>query len=181
MALTSDSHNFYQRTIPFISFFAKSYKMENKGLKAEILNVCKQIQKQTIDRLSSTVEDSQKSANEYGCPRDRYDAFRAQLLRQRDMFAQQLQKAVEQLDTLNRISPEKKLDKVEFGAVVTTNKNKLFISIGLGKIVIPFSNHEKVEYYSVSPIVPIYKAMEGKRVGDGFVFNGQKYIIENIF
>ncbi len=156
--------------------------MEKAGLKAQILNICKQVQQETIDHLSLTVEESQKSANEYGCPRDRYDAFRAQLLRQRDMFAQQAQKAVEQQDTLNRISPEEKLDKVEFGAVVKTNKNKLFISIGLGKIKVPISEQGKAEeYYAVSPVVPIYKAMEGKRVGEGFVFNGQEFVIEDIF
>ena len=156
--------------------------MDKRELKTQILNICKQIQQETIDHLSLTVEDAQNSANEYGCPRDRYDAYRAQLLRQRDMFAQQLQKAREQLDVLNQISPENLLEKVEFGAVVQTDKNRIFVSIGLGKIKIPIKNSTTdEEYYAVSPVVPIYKAMEGKRAGEGFVFNGLNFTIREVF
>ena len=156
--------------------------MDKMELKAQILNVCKQIQQETIDHLSLTVDDAQKSANDYGCPRDRYDAYRAQLLRQRDMFAQQLQKAREQMDVLDRISSDILLKQVEFGAVVQTDKNKIFVSIGLGKIKVPESNTATVEeYYAISPVVPIYKAMEGKRVGDTFAFNSQEFTVLEVF
>jgi transcription elongation GreA/GreB family factor len=156
--------------------------MDKTSLKAQIIKVCKEIQQETIKHLSATVEDAQKSANEYGCPRDRYDAYRAQLLRQRDMFAQQLQKAQEQLDVLNRIPSEEVFEKVEFGAAVITDKNKLFISIGLGKVKISKSGSKTTEeYYAISPQVPIYKAMDGKRAGDTFNFNGQVFTIQGIF
>ncbi|NOX48579.1 MAG: hypothetical protein GXO89_16550 [Chlorobi bacterium] len=156
--------------------------MDKPGIRAQLLKICKEIQLKTIGHLGATMEDAQKSANEYGCPRDRYDAYRAQLLRQRDMFAQQLQKAQGQLDILNRIPAGKIFEKVGFGAVVQSDKNNLFISIGLGKIKLTDTESSTTEeYYAISPQVPIYKEMEGKRAGDTFRFNGRVFTIREVF
>jgi hypothetical protein len=151
-------------------------KMNKTELKEKILNTCKLHLLQTIDNLKSAMEEAQKAANEYGPPKDRYDSFRTQLLRKRDMFAQQLTKANEQMDILNRIDPEKVLDKVEFGSVVITDKQKMFISIGLGKLHI-----DDLEFYAISPFVPIFNAMRDKKKGEEFVFNSNKFIIKDIY
>ena len=143
--------------------------------KSDLLEACKNMQLETIDHLRSAMEEAQNAANEYGPPKDRYDSFRTQLLRKRDMYATQLNKANEQLDTLNKISPVKKYDRVEFGSLVLTDSQKLFVSIGLGKVEI-----EKDTIYAISPAVPIFKVMEGKREGDQYEFNNRKYTIRKI-
>ncbi len=143
--------------------------------KEKIINVCRSMQLETINNLNSEMEEGQKAANEYGLPKDRYDSFRAQLLRKRDMFAQQLAKATEQLDVLMRIDSKKEYEKAEFGAVIMTNKQNLFISIGLGKVQV-----DESVYYAISPAVPIYKVMEGKKVGEEFSFNNITYKILEI-
>lgn len=145
-------------------------------MKKKLLSACADLQLASINSLKSTVDESQKSANEYGAPKDRYDSFRTQLLRKRDMFAQQLAKANEQLDILMRIDPEKEYSIVEFGAVIITNKQNLFISIGLGKLQV-----DDGVFYAISPAVPIYKAMEGKKAGEEFAFNNITYKIEKIY
>jgi hypothetical protein len=145
-------------------------------IKQKILEACLLLQHETIKNLKFEVEEGQKAANEYGLPKDRYDSFRTQLLRKRDMFAQQLAKANEQLELLMRINPDKNYAMVEFGAVIITNRQNLFISIGLGKIQV-----EGNVFYAISPAVPIYKAMEGKKVGEEFTFNNITYNIENIY
>lgn len=150
--------------------------MDKLELKKHILDKLIELQIDIIKNLKVEMADAQKSANEYGPPKDRYDAFRSQLLRKRDMYGQRLQKAGELLDVLNRIPSDKLIDKVEFGAIVITNKNKIVVSIGLGKVQI-----DRDEYFAVSPIVPIYKAMEGKRAGEEFVFNGVKIEIVDVF
>ena len=150
--------------------------MQNIKLKEKLLTTCQNIQTETINNLKGEVDDSQKSANEYGAPKDRYDSFRTQLLRKKDMFAQQVGKANEQLDVLKRIDPEKECSRVEFGAVIITNKQNLFISIGLGKVPT-----EEAVFYAISPAVPIYKAMEGKKAGEEFAFNNITYKIEKIY
>ena len=144
-------------------------------LKRKLLEECKRMQLETITNLKSVMDDAQKSANEYGSPRDRYDSYRTQLLRKRDMFAQQLHKANEQLDALDKIDVEKEMTEVQFGSLVITDKQKLFISIGLGKVVL-----NNKEYYAISPLVPIFEAMRSKKAGDEFEFRGNKGIINEI-
>lgn len=141
--------------------------MDNSGLKKNVLNACIKRQQEIINNLKLVMEEAQNAANEYGLPRDRYDSFRSQLLRKRDMFAQQMAKATEQLDLLKRIPVDKPCNKVEFGAIVITYKQRLFVSTAVGKLQVG-----NEEYFAISPIVPIFKAMEGKRAGESFTLNG---------
>lgn len=149
--------------------------MKLSELKIRLFEACF---KEIDDRASSlrkVMEDAQQSANDYGQPKDRYDSYRTQLLRKRDMFGQQLFKILEQKTVLERIDPEKGCEKVEFGALVVTDKQKMFISVGLGKFTF-----DGVDYYVISPAVPFFKAMEGMRAGDTFEFRNQKFTIKEI-
>jgi len=149
--------------------------MDKSALKEKLLNYCIRNQEEAIARLQKEIDDAQKMANDYGAPKDRYDSFRTKMMRQRDMFAQQQAKANTVLNTLQKIPLDRKFDKVEFGALVITNKQKLFISAGIGKIELSGQL-----FFAISPVVPIYKALEGKRKGDEVFFNGMKFIIEEI-
>lgn len=144
-------------------------------IKRKLLAKCRENILNTIKNLETVIAETQKSANEYGLPKDRYDSFRSQLLRKRDMFAQQLAKNNEQLSLLEKIDADKKLPRVEFGALVITENQKLFISISLGKMSI-----DGEEYYAISAAVPVYKAMEHKKAGEEFIFNGKKNKIISI-
>jgi hypothetical protein len=150
--------------------------MDRMMLKEKLLTYCVEHQEAAIKQLQEAIDDAQKQANDYGAPKDRYDSFRTKMMRQRDMFAQQQAKANTVLNTLLKIPLDRRFDKVEFGAVVITNKQKLFVSAGIGKIEI-----EGDLFYAVSPVVPIYKALEGKVVGDEVVFNGMKITLKEIF
>ena len=150
--------------------------MEQEALKKELLDYCIRNQEEAINRLQKEIDDAQKMANDYGAPKDRYDSFRTKMMRQRDMFAQQQAKANTVLNTLQKIPLDKPFDKVEFGAMVITNKQKLFVSAGIGKISLGGQT-----FFAISPAVPIYKALEGKKTGDEVVFNGVKITIEDIF
>jgi chaperonin cofactor prefoldin len=150
--------------------------MQPNKLKENLLNYCIKHQEDAIKRLQKEIDDAQKMANDYGAPKDRYDSFRTKMMRQRDMFAQQQAKANTVLNTLHKIPLDKKFNKVEFGAVVITNKQKLFVSAGIGKI-----ETEDGDFYAISPVVPIYKALEGKTEGDEALFNGMKIVVEEVF
>ncbi len=150
-------------------------KFQIMSIKETLLNICKENQLESIKNLKLTMDEAQKSANDYGAPKDRYDAYRTQMMRKRDMMAQQLQKANEQFELLDRIDGEKEYDKVEFGALVITDKQKLFVSVSLGKITV-----ESEDYYAISPAVPVYQAMEGKKAGEEFEFRGNTMKIVEI-
>jgi len=149
---------------------------ENKILKAKIIEACKQQQMATISNLKSEMDEHQQLANEYGAPKDRYDAFRSQMLRRRDIFAQQLQKANEELFTLDKIKPNEIKSKVEFGSIVITDKQILFIATSLGKITI-----DSETYFCISPAVPVYRFIEGLQAGDTTTFNNNGIKIIDVF
>lgn len=146
--------------------------MKLSELKKQLLAGCLKEIDEKATSLQKVMDEAQQSANDYGQPKDRYDSYRAQLLRKRDMFGQQLQKLLQQRDVLDRIDHEKIASVVGFGSVVITNKQKIFVSIGLGKKMI-----DGTEYFVISGGVPFYKAIEGKKIGDSFEFRGQQFTI----
>jgi len=150
--------------------------MSNIEFKAKIVNHSRELQMKAIANLKAEVNEAQKSANDYGAPKDRYDSFRTQMLRKRDMFAKQLLKAEEQLSALNKIPLDKPIQSVEFGSIVITDKQKLFVSVGLGKMEV-----EGQTIFAISPIVPIVNALRGKTKGETIVFNGRKINIMEVY
>ncbi len=162
--------------LPIVYFYDESrYFMELSRLKKELLDAClAEIDNRAVS-LKKVMEDAQQSANDYGQPKDRYDSYRTQLLRKHDMFGQQLRKILEQRSMLDRIDPEKICESVGFGALVITNKQKIFISVGLGKFIF-----RDEDYFVISPAVPFYRAMEAMKAGDGFDFRGQQFKILEI-
>ena len=97
-------------------------------------------------------------------------------MRQIELYAKQLDKAKIVINTLHKIPLDRKITTVEFGAIVITNKQDLFISAGLGKIVI-----DAKEFYAVSAVVPIFKALKGKQKGEEINFNGTTYSITEVY
>ena len=149
--------------------------MELSELKKKLHDACFAEIDERADSLRKVMDDAQQSANDYGQPKDRYDSYRTQLLRKRDMFGQQLGKILEQRTLLEKIDQEKTYSTVEFGALVVTDKQKIFVSVGIGKFI-----YKDEEYFVISPAVPFCKAMEGKNKGDAFEFRGQKFNIIDI-
>jgi hypothetical protein len=113
------------------------------------------------------MNDAQQSANDYGAPRDRYDSFRAQLMRKRDMLAQQLAVIEEELRYLRQVKPNAVSLKVEAGALVTLNTQTVYIIAGIGKIEL-----EGNTYYAISPVVPLVSAMLNLKADSSFNFRG---------
>lgn len=144
-------------------------------LKESLVKRCLQQQQKVIDQLQNEIFEAQRQANEYGQPKDRYDAYRTKLMRQIELYAKQLDKAKVVVNTLQKIDPKKIIDQVEFGAMVITDKQKLFVSAGLGKIEL-----EGDTWYAISPAVPIYNALKGKKANDKVEFNGQIIFIKSI-
>ena len=136
-------------------------------VKEQLLAKCIEIKEATEANTLAAMNDAQQSANDYGAPRDRYDSFRAQMMRKRDMLAQQLSAVEEEIRFLRQIKCGSKSTKVEAGALVKLNTQTLYILAGIGKLVID----EKI-FYVVSPVVPLVTAMKDLKKGDSFTFRG---------
>ena len=75
-------------------------------IKEVLLNKCVEQQQKVIDQLQKEIEEAQNQANDYGQPKDRYDAYRTKLMRQIELFAKQLDKANAVMNTLKIIMPK---------------------------------------------------------------------------
>ncbi len=150
--------------------------MENLKLKKILIDECKKTQLQIIENAKLVMDDAQQSANDYGTPKDRYDAQRAQLLRRKDMIGQQMGKSMREIAVLEKIDPSRNCETVSFGSVVITQDQKLFISISAGKIEV-----DGEIYFAISPMVPFYAPIKDKKKGDEFEFRGIKNKILDIF
>jgi len=151
--------------------------MEKLDFKKKLVMVCKSIKTETETNLLAAIADAQQSANEYGQPKDRYDSYRAQLLTRRDMLAQQLERVQNEIGLLDRIDLSRVCEFGGFGSIVITPIQKVFISIGIGKI-----NMDGVgDYYAISASVPFAQAVKEKKAGDTVVFNGKKLEILDVY
>ena len=145
-------------------------------LKQSIIESCRNIILETINHLTREMEEHQQLANDYGPPKDRYDSFRSQMLRRRDMYAQQLHKANQELTALAKIDANELKNEVAFGAVVITSQQKLFVSISVGKVLV-----DGTLYFAVSPNVPVYNALKGLKKGDTAEFNNSTIEVLDVF
>ena len=148
----------------------------NINTKERLLTHCIEIKEESVANIQAAMEDAQQSANEYGAPKDRYDSFRAQLMRKRDMLAQQLSQVEEELRFLRQVKPGVASTKVEHGALVVLNSQILYVLIGLGKVII-----DENTVYVVSPVVPLVEAMKDLKPGNSFSFRGQTMTIKEIY
>ena len=151
--------------------------MKNKlVLKKKIYERCLSILQDNAETARQTMNQIQEDANEAEQEHDVFDGSRSELLRERDIYAEQLQKAVDEIQILKKVSFDRLEDEVEFGAVVLTNRHNMFIALGLGKVQV-----DDQTYFVISKDVPIYKAMEGMKPGDRFTFNNMEFEINDVF
>jgi hypothetical protein len=148
----------------------------NISFKEKLLAKCIEIKVESESSILAAMEDAQQSANEYGAPKDRYDSFRAQLMRKRDMLGQQLAVIQEELRHLRQVKTGINSKSVEPGALVVLSTQVLFILAGIGKVEL-----ENNTVYVVSPVVPLVTAMKGLKPGDSFSFRGTTMKILEIY
>ena len=144
--------------------------------KRDLIAACIKNRQEMANNAKDAMRDIQQQANEYGQPRDRDDSFRAQLLRKRDLYAEQYQKALDDITLLEKINPGIYCKNVSFGAVVVVSGQKMFVANGMGKL-----SFENENVFVISPQVPVYKKIEGLEKGDEYELNGRKMKIQDLF
>lgn len=145
------------------------------SIKKEILKICRQKLLDSIDDLEANMRDLQQQANEYGQPKDRYDPFKTQLLRRKDMLAQQLVKELNELKLLDKMDSLPASEVIGFGSLILTDDLMYFTGIGLGKIETAAGS-----VYTLSMQVPITIALMKKKKGDMVVFRDKKINILDV-
>jgi hypothetical protein len=130
-----------------------------------------------IATAKQSMSDAQEAANEESKSSvgDKYETGRAMMQIERDKAAQQLDEAFKLKAVLDHISLENVSEKVILGSLVITNSKKIFISIGIGKLMI-----EGEDFLVVAPLSPLGKMLMGLKVNDQITFNKEQLTILQI-
>ena len=149
---------------------------EQIALKKKVVESCRKHLNLAMSQLKIAMEDAQTSADDGDQSKDQFDPYRNQMMNRREMFAQQLQKLLDQIEQLDRLDLLKTSKKVEYGSVVITDTQKLFISVGLGKVKV-----DNDEFFVMSAQVPFFTAIDGLKKGEKYTFRGQEGKITEVF
>ncbi len=157
--------------------------MTREEKRIKVVNACIAHQQHIANVAKQEMDSAQQQSNDYGANVDRYDSYRTKMMRARDMYAKQLSNANASLRYLQEALRIPPFDHAEHGAIVVTDKQRFFLSIGAGKFVVkdPESATGMQYYFAISAQTPIYQALKGKTIGDSFVVNGIPQTIREIF
>lgn len=151
---------------------------EHLTLKQHLLTECLRIQKEVVATAKAAMQDAQDSAMEYddGAEDNMVDSYREEMQNKRDMFARQLEQALDELSMLNKVRPDHAEETAGFGAVVVTEAQTIFVCISLGTIKV-----DGKTFVAMSPNAPLFKAIAGKKAGESFTFRDKTIKILEIF
>jgi hypothetical protein len=153
---------------PFLPLNSPPFMDNDKlKLKQRLLTECLRIQKDAVEQLKKAMLEAQQSANDNTDDTEEilFNSYREEMQNKRDLFARQLDEALDALALLQKVNGLQSSKDVSFGAVVITESQKLFISISLGQI-----HSEGETYVAISPSAPLFKLMVGKHIGDSYQF-----------
>ncbi|MBR3723944.1 MAG: hypothetical protein IKN11_00950 [Bacteroidales bacterium] len=157
--------------------------MTRQQQRIQIIQACLEQQQQLAATAKQEMESAQQQSNDYGANVDRYDSYRTKMMRARDMYAKQLSNANAGIRVLQELINLPPFEKAEHGAIVITDKQKFFLSIGAGKFLVPHRSAESIPqqtFFAISAQTPIYMALKGKQPGDTLTFNGVTQTIVEI-
>ncbi|MBR1550306.1 MAG: hypothetical protein IJ634_06675 [Bacteroidales bacterium] len=150
--------------------------MTREEQRNNVICSCIQQQEHIASIAKQEMDSAQQQSNDYGANVDRYDAYRTKMMRSRDMYAKQLSNALAGIRALQELQKLPPFDTAEHGAIVVTDRQQFFLSIGAGKFMVG----NRV-FFAISAQTPIYMAVKGRRVGESFVINGQTQTIKEIY
>jgi len=150
--------------------------MEKKAVKKNIIKSCIELLERNIKTSKDRIQEIIQTANDYEGDHDMFDPFKEDMMKKKDLQVKQMNKFLEDLKLVKKVDPERISEKVEFGAVIITDKQKMFVSAALGKITV---DNESV--YAISTQVPVYNAMKDLKIGDTFSINNNSFTIKDVF
>lgn len=150
--------------------------MDKKNLKKNIIDKCIDTLEKSAQTIRETIDEIIQTASEYEGDHDIFDPFKEDMMKKKDLQVIQLEKIQDDIKLIKKADPNRLSEKVEFGSVVVTDKQKMFVSIALGKITV-----DNDFYYIISTQVPVFKAMKDLKIGDSFAINNNQFTIKDIF
>ena len=157
--------------------------MTREQRRTQIIQACIDRQQAVAAIAKQEMDSAQQQSNDYGANVDRYDSYRTKMMHNRDMYAKQLSNANASIRVLQELLRMAPMHVADHGAIVVTDKQKFFMSVGIGKFLVPYKTSAMAPqemFFAVSAQTPIYMALKGKRVGESLTFNGVTQVIKEI-
>lgn len=129
--------------------------------------------KSALERMDEALEAVQSETK--STAGDKHETGRAMAQLEQEKAGKIIQSIKQNKNRIQQL-PTEKMESVELGAVVETNKGSFYVSFAMGKLLL-----NNTTYFAVSPSAPLIQAMLGKKEGEEFVFNGITQSIVKIF
>jgi len=149
--------------------------MDKQNLKKKIIDTCIQTLENSVQTLRESIDELIQTASDYEGDHDLFDPFKEELMKKKDIQLEQLKKYLDDIKLVKKADPKKKSEQVEFGSIVITDKQKMFVANALGKVIV-----DGEPFYVISTQVPVYKAMQGLKAGNTFTINNNQFTIKEI-
>lgn len=146
-------------------------------MKHQVLDLLKSQLDTRVQAAQEAMQNAQDSANEEtkSSAGDKYETGRAMAQIERDRHAQLYDQLRQERAVLDRIDPDFVFKRVGLGALVKTSVGVFFVSISAGMVEV-----ERQKIIAMSPQSPLGASLMGKQVGDSFLFQQKKGIIEGL-
>ena len=150
--------------------------VDSKDLKRALLLKCQEYVDLRIATAQQAKADAQAAANEESKSSvgDKYETTRSMMHIEGEKAAHQLGEALKLKSSLDRLS-DTQSEKIIPGSLVITDVNKIFVSIGIGKV-----NLGGEEFLVVAPTSPLGNVLIGRSVKERITFNGRSMTIVEV-
>lgn len=151
---------------------------EKIAFKNRLKQIGQVIIEQRINAARVAIDNAQQSANneEKSSAGDKYETSRAMNHLEKDMHARQLTENLKELSELQAVDTGRIHNEASNGSFVVCKGFSFFIAAGLGKQLV---NDQVILF--LSPHAPLATLILHKKTGDGFVFNRQHTVIEDVY
>jgi len=139
--------------------------------KLTLYNACRAKIDTQLSELQSAIDKVQESivGEENSTSGNKFETARAMGQEELDRLNRTINNAIRERNILSQISPEKECSTAQLGAVITTNRKMMYLSVGIGKIEV-----DGQTVFAISAISPIARSLMGLGVGEEVVFAGKK-------
>ncbi len=146
-------------------------------LKSKLYKKCADYVEQRLSHIQSAIDAANESGNDEtkSSAGDKHETGRAMMQLEQEKNAKQLIETLEIRKLLDRVNPNQQSKTVALGSIVITHKEKFYISVSAGKIMI-----DEAVYYAVSPTSPIACKLLGLKKNQEINFNGALYLIQDV-
>jgi hypothetical protein len=151
---------------------------EKIAFKQQLKQFARAIIEERMAASEKAMGNAQEAANneEKSSAGDKYETARAMGHLEKDMHARQLAEHMKDLNKLIGIDVNTLSTSAVAGALIQCDTIYFFIAAGLGK-----QDVAGKQVIFLSPQAPLVRSLQGKKVGDQFLFNGQQITITNIY